>query len=432
MSLCVRLLGGKLGTRVYLPGTGPSMGDYHLLDIGNDVVFGSRSHLVTSDSISSERIRIGDGAMVADRVCLLPGVTIGANATMGSGAVTRRGKTYPASSVYVGSRGGDGICLSTGSELASPARRIGSTCTTTGSDECVAKSDGEGATSSPFGRAFYLRQAPYHVLGPIAIFAFSSFMVVFTAFFWNVPVVTAVQTVDHILRANGRLLLLNESQWFDVPTMFILFAVFTAIFTVLQAVLALAVVVAAKWILLGRRQPGNYDWDKSSYCQRWQLFLTVEKLRRQCFRGHGILGLLTGTHWLVLYFRALGAKIGDDCALFVNGRPSLLFTEPDLLTLGERVVVDDASLVSHINTKGKFDLNRLEVEDDCVLRTGSRLLSGATMRQGSCLLEHTLIMGGDTVNKGVTMQGWPAERLFNRRLATRPVEAGTAAPAVPL
>jgi hypothetical protein len=27
----------------------------------------------------------------------------------------------------------------------------------------------------------------------------------------------------------------------------------------------------------------------------------------------------------------------------------------------------------------------------------------------SCLLEHTLIMGGDVVEQGSTMQGWPAE-----------------------
>ena len=93
---------------------------------------------------------------------------------------------------------------------------------------------------------------------------------------------------------------------------------------------------------------------------------------------YGILGMLTGTHWIVLYFRALGARIGNDCALFANGRPSLMFTEPDLIQLGDRVTVDDASVVAHINTRGKFDLNRLEIGDRCVLRTGSRLLSGAS------------------------------------------------------
>jgi len=119
--------------------------------------------------------------------------------------------------------------------------------------------------------------------------------------------------------------------------------------------------------------------------------------------------MLTGTHWMVMYFRALGAEIGKDCALFANGDPSLLFTEPDLLTLGNRVAIDDASLVGHINTRGKFDLNRLVVGDGCVLRSGSRLLSGGVMEAGSCLKEHTLVMGGEVVGKGMTVQGWPGE-----------------------
>lgn len=131
------------------------------------------------------------------------------------------------------------------------------------------------------------------------------------------------------------------------------------------------------------------------------------------------MGMLTGTYWCVLYFRVLGAKIGRDCALFANGRPSLLFTEPDLLTLGDRVAVDDASLVGHINSRGKFDLNPLSVGDRCVLRTGSRLLSGATMMNDSCLLEHTLVMGGDVIEEGVAMQGWPAEAHRGKRTFMR-------------
>jgi hypothetical protein len=267
--------------------------------------------------------------------------------------------------------------------------------------------------ASPFGRAFYMKLAPYHVMGPFAIFCYSAFLTVLTKFYWNVPNVSSIQIVEVIIR---RLVPVHHTMWFDVLAMWLLTTVVIAILTTLQALLALAIVIASKWILLGRRQPGNYDWDKSPYCQRWQLFLSIEKLRRQCYGGHGVLGLLTGTNWIVLYFRALGAKIGRDCALFANGKPSLMFTEPDLISLGDRVVVDDASVVAHINTRGKFDLNRLEIGDRCVLRTGSRLLSGATMKDDSCLLEHTLIMGGDVVEAKWTMQGWPAERFSGERV----------------
>lgn len=411
-SVAIRMLGGKIGKRVYWPGTGPGIGDYHLLDIGNDVVFGSRSHLVTSDGIGSEKITIRDRAMIADRVCLLPGVEIGEKATMGSGALTRRGKKYAADSTYVGSKGGDAVCLSTGRDVgsekvpissrtphngsevtltedrtpASRAERQDSRMRHMSSDETLAESrkassagkhpykmgagsvtsndDSESRSSetpddaSPFGRAFYMKLAPYRVMGPVAIFCYSSFMTVFTAFYWNVPNISSIQIVDAIIQ---HFLPKGINMWWDVLAMYLLSTIIIAILTTLQAILALAIVIGAKWALLGRRMPGNYDWDKSPYCQRWQLLLCIEKLRRNCYRGHGVLGFLTGTQWIVLYFKALGASMGKNCALFANGRPSLMFTEPDLIKLGDRVTVDDASVVAHINTRGKFDLNRLDI-----------------------------------------------------------------------
>lgn len=469
-SIALRLLGGRIGKRIYWPGTGPSIDDYHLIDIGNDVVFGSRSRFITSDGIGSEKITVEDRAMIADRVCLLPGVTIGSQATMGSGSLTRRGASYASGGVFVGSKGRDCIHLSGGQSTAvdekklnrTRTRHIRSDDTLTGnkidldpkessiqarvphssSDDTLAelrtsktrrgeiKKEGFTASESetddngpettetddlsPFGRAFYLKRAPYHVLGQFAIFCYSSLIVVFTTFYWNAPVVICAQVVEHLM---NRFVRRDIGYVFNVGILFLMsWASMAVVFTMLAA-LALLIVVASKWILLGRRMPGNYDWDRSSYCQRWQIFLSIERLRRRCFHSQGVIGLLTGTNWIVLYFRALGAEIGKDCALFANGNPGLIFTEPDLIKLGDRVAIDDASVVAHINTRGKFDLNRLNIGDRCVLRSGSRLLSGATMRNDSCLLEHTLIMGGDVVEENWTMQGWPAESYTGKRVA---------------
>lgn len=434
-SVAIRMLGGRVGRRVYWPGTGPSIGDYHLLDIGNDVVFGSRAHLVTSDGLGSEPVKIGDRAMIADRVTLLPGVTIGEKTTMGSGALTRRNKVYADGGTYVGSKNGDAVCLSTGSKQMKEIKEIKKLESRFSqwsssdieanekhlSDVVVTEIKGKNNTddlnpddTSPFGRAFYLKQAPFKVYSLPTIIFYSATITVFTAFYWNVPSISSIQLVAHIFRSKHSYL--GREYWYDTPVLYGLFFIFIAVLTTLQAALATAITIGAKWFLLGRRQPGNYDWDKSPYCQNWQLYLTIEKLRRYCFRGHGILGMLTGTHWLVLYFRALGGTIGDNCALFANGRPSLMFTEPDLITIGDRTVIDDASVVAHINTRGKFDLNRLEIGERCLMRSGSRLLSGAMMKDDSALLEHTLVMGGDVVEKGWTMQGWPADRFRGRRV----------------
>ncbi|KAI0008081.1 hypothetical protein F4779DRAFT_642220 [Xylariaceae sp. FL0662B] len=484
-SIAIRMLGGKAGRNIYWPGTGPSIGDYHLIDVGNNVVFGSRSHLITSDGTGSETIRIGDGAMIADRVVILPGVTVEKNTIMGSGALTRREKTYEAGGTYVGSKGGDSLCLVRGrtdekKAFSKSVKSVNDSASDTNTDEtsstylnsnselegrsekkspCTVKFSDPRSGSvtrspmdlehgrpqsrsltnnllprkfwkskraipycnydnsmSPFGRAFYQHRAPYYVWRPWHIFLYSSVIIVFVHLFWDASTISAIQIIMAIMDKTPVVLVEG-----NVDTqVFVVFGLFTGLMSLLvtvQVLLTLGTLIAAKWILLGRRQPGNYDWDKSSYCQRWQLFLTMEKLRQRCLGGHGILNFLTGTAYMVWYFRALGASIGEDCALFVNGKPSLLFTEPDLLTLGDRVVVDNASLVGHINTRGKFDLNRLRVGDRCVLRSNSRLLSGAEMGPDSCLLEHTLIMGGDFVGKGETMQGWPASRFCGKRVA---------------
>jgi len=479
-SIAIRLMGGKVGKRVYWPGTGPTVGDYDLIDIGDDVVFGSRAHLITSDGTGSEVIRIGNNAMVSDRVIILPGVTLGDRCVMGSGAMTVRNRDYSPDTTWVGSKGGEAVCLTQthkpsnadqfcpldsskhkvtssvsscddeaslgvssvttaiGSEAGSMANlpssigkssneKSGPIFTTTmfhssasssstdlsSEPTAVVIDNNNPSHSSPFGRAFYEGKAPYHVFGLPFIFFFSTFTTVFVAFYWNIASTASVQVVSALL--DNREIFLRK-HWFRPLIIYGLFTLVISILQTIQALLALLVVIGAKWALLGRRQVGSYDWDQSPYCQRWQLFLTIEKLRRHCYAGNGVLGLLTGTHFTVMYFRALGATIGQNCALFAGGAPSLMFTEPDLLVLGDRVVVDDASLVSHINTRGHFTLNPLSVGERSVLRSGSRLLSGARMESDTCLLEHTLVMAGDVVDEGITMQGWPADAFEKARV----------------
>lgn len=111
--------------------------------------------------------------------------------------------------------------------------------------------------------------------------------------------------------------------------------------------------IALKWLLLGRRKPGEYSWDESSYCQRWQLYLTMREICRGDGKNTGILKMIQGSQYLVWYFRALGAKIGKNVCLYPNGGDPM-FTEPDIVTIGNFVSIDDASVIGHINTRGMF------------------------------------------------------------------------------
>jgi hypothetical protein len=170
--------------------------------------------------------------------------------------------------------------------------------------------------------------------------------------------------------------------------------------------IALFIDIMGKWVILGRRQAGEYPWDMSPYCQRWQIYLTLQEIRRGERHKTGILDMIQGSAYLVWYFRALGANIGNNVCLFPNGGDPMM-TEPDLVTIGDFVGIDEASVIAHINTRGIFRLNPLKIGTGCILKPMSRLLSGATMESHSILLEHTLVLAGEVVSVGSVWQGWP-------------------------
>jgi len=51
----------------------------------------------------------------------------------------------------------------------------------------------------------------------------------------------------------------------------------------------------------------------------------------------------------------------------------------------------------------------------CALRSGSRLLSGASMEEHSMLLEHSLLASGEVAEAGEVYVGWPARRLVSEK-----------------
>lgn len=54
-------MGAKIGKRIYWPGSGIFCQDPELLEIGDDVVFGSRSEILTNDRFGTKKVVIGSG-----------------------------------------------------------------------------------------------------------------------------------------------------------------------------------------------------------------------------------------------------------------------------------------------------------------------------------------------------------------------------------
>ena len=111
---------------------------------------------------------------------------------------------------------------------------------------------------------------------------------------------------------------------------------------------------------------------------------------------------------MVLWYRALGGLIGKGCCLFPQGS-DLLLVEPDLIRMGDRVCVNNASsIVCHLNTRGAFSLGTITLGDGATVRAFSRVMADATVAREARLLEHTLVMAGECLQRAQTRQGWPA------------------------
>ncbi|KAF4611312.1 hypothetical protein D9613_007197 [Agrocybe pediades] len=393
ISCIYRAMGAKVGKRVYWPGSGIVCPDPELLEIGDDVVFGSRSTLLTTDRLGSEKIVIGNGAMIADRVLLLPGTRVGSQAVMGSGSLGKRNATYAPGSTWIGNDKGEAVCLNPGSK----------------------EGNLDPDTCTPFGRAFYMGEAKYFVFPYAMVLLISCLATTISALFWSISAVGAAQIlreiqihVFHIFRV----------RWYRFGLLYGITSVCFVVILGIQGLLSMLWVIGTKWLLLGRRRPGSYDWDQSSYCQLWQLHLTLSRLMLRGYGYGGVLAPLAGSAYIVWFYRAMGAKIGKDCAIWAGGRAGLM-TEPDLVQLGDNVNLDHCSVVAHINSRGRFSLNRLRIGNQCAMRAGSRLLSGASMEDDSMLSEHTLLTSGDVADSGVVYTGWPARRLEDNRLSAK-------------
>ncbi|KAJ3066339.1 hypothetical protein HDU99_003878, partial [Rhizoclosmatium hyalinum] len=96
---------------IYWPGIPIGFYAFDLLEVGNDVVFGSRSKLLFSDAVESRRIVICAGCMIADGCIILPGVIVGKNAMIGSGSLLFKNGYYPPESTWIGSKGGEAVLL---------------------------------------------------------------------------------------------------------------------------------------------------------------------------------------------------------------------------------------------------------------------------------------------------------------------------------
>jgi hypothetical protein len=64
-------------------------------------------------------------------------------------------------------------------------------------------------------------------------------------------------------------------------------------------------------------------------------------------------------------------------------------------------------VIAHINTRGLFSLNPLNIGRCSTIRAHSRMVSGAVVKSHALVLEHTLVLNGEVIEDYSVCQGWP-------------------------
>jgi acyl-CoA synthetase (AMP-forming)/AMP-acid ligase II/acetyltransferase-like isoleucine patch superfamily enzyme len=249
-----RLLGAKVGRRVFWPGHQPLFsGEFDLLEIGDDVVFGSRSVILMTTNHSCENVVFCTGANISDNTIVLPGAIIGKNAVVGSNTVCPAGRYLPPLSTWVGSIAGEPVLLEANTEEDDGIKY------SSGVKPSELEMIGDETTLRPFGRAVYSRKANYYVfpgwLMSMISIAYEAMMTCFHAlpllgaFFLTAGVFYGWPRADRDYK-------MEVSTWEVSKVMFLIFS--TLHFG--RVVMCLVIEIAAKWLFLGRRQQGRYNW----------------------------------------------------------------------------------------------------------------------------------------------------------------------------
>ncbi|WP_077002041.1 Pls/PosA family non-ribosomal peptide synthetase [Variovorax sp. KK3] len=164
-------------------------------------------------------------------------------------------------------------------------------------------------------------------------------------------------------------------------------------------VLEFALAIGGKWLIAGRLAPGRYPLWGLVYYRWWLADRLVDAAPTY---------LLSGASLHAWWWRALGARIGDDVVI-----GSIKLRAPDLLALGDRASVGNAVLFENARVeRGELVLGRIDIDADAhvgsyaVLEGGTRIgawghLDGqSALREGQAVPERRLWVGSPARDGG--------------------------------
>jgi non-ribosomal peptide synthetase-like protein len=172
------------------------------------------------------------------------------------------------------------------------------------------------------------------------------------------------------------------------------------VLTVIYALLnvgASAVVISAKWLILGRTRPGVYPLWGVYYFRWWLTRQLIDAMHLNWFKGTPVLSL---------QLRLLGARVGRN----------VVFSEfdasaADLLEIGDAVTFGSKTLFANVEVIGdKLVIGRIKIGAGAMIGSSCVLGVDSEVGEGAELADLTALSAGTRVGPYETWEGSPARR----------------------
>jgi non-ribosomal peptide synthetase-like protein len=158
----------------------------------------------------------------------------------------------------------------------------------------------------------------------------------------------------------------------------------------------LLISIAAKWILIGRYRPGAYPLQSWYYLRFWLA------RRFQLISGSAF---LTGTPFMALYLRAMGARIGRGCTI-----STAFFGAFDLLRIGDDTSIGvETQMLGYRVQDGMLHIGSTDIGSRCFIGTHAAVGLDAWMSDDARLDDQSLLPDRTRIPMGEARRGSPAQ-----------------------
>ena len=158
------------------------------------------------------------------------------------------------------------------------------------------------------------------------------------------------------------------------------------------------IVLALKWLLLGRVQPGEHAlW--SCWCSRWDFHYTLwDRLATP------VLSKLEGTLLLSWYLRATGMRIGKRVVL---GPGFAQVVDPDMIQIDDDATVH-ALFQAHTFEDRLLKIDRVRIRARATVGSGAVVFYGVDIGEGASVAPQSVIMKRERLAAGGHYEGCPS------------------------